>query len=185
MTIDTTPCAAAPSKMLPGVPDYTIRFPTDTDRRLFNAAVSLAHEHKIVPLVEALHVAYGVAADIAPALQELEYADEATLFIGKGVLSPYVAVIAAQQQHTGDGCPMVARHVWLRTSIENARAADADYIVDNGRPDGKGGSYKATVVAPARYSHGYDVAVDVKECPCRVTKQWLEAWDEFTKSLSC
>lgn len=170
--------------MLPGVAEHPLVFPTVTDRELFQAAVNLAHDRK-VPLVDALYIAYGIAADIAPGLGELDYADECTLYIGKGILSPFVAVLAAQKQHTGEGVPMVARHVWLRTSIEGARHSDANYIVDNGRSDGKGGSYKATLVAPASYAHSYDVAVDVKAYPCRVTKQWLDAWEEFTRGLSC
>lgn len=178
------PCAAAPSKMLPGIPEHVIVFPTNDDRKLFNAAVNLSHDHKL-PLVDALRITYGIAADIAPGLDELTYAEETTLFIGKGVWSPFVAVIAAQKQHTGDDVPMIARHVWLRTTIENARHSDANYIVGNGRSDGKGGSYKATVVEPAGYGTCYDVTVDVKTYPCRVTKQWLDAWDEFTRGLSC
>jgi hypothetical protein len=181
---DDIPCAAAPSKMLPGVPEHTIVFPTADDRELFQAAVNLADEHKL-PLVDALRIAYGIAADIAPALSELDWADECTLYIGKGVLSPFVAVMAAQKQYTGEGASMVAHHVWLRTTIEDARHSDANYVVGNGRPDGKGGSYKATVVQPAGMGPCYDVAVEVKAYPCRVTKQWLDAWDEFTRGLSC
>lgn len=183
-THEDLPCAASPSKMLPGPFDCTITFPTDADHRLFNAAVNLAHEHKL-PLVDALYIAYGIAAEIAPGLTELDYNDDCTLYIGKGIMSPFVAVLAAWKQHTGEDVPMVARHVWLRTSIEGARHSDANYIVDNGRSDGKGGSYKATLVAPADYAHSYDVTVDVKTYPCRVTKHWLDAWEEFTRGLSC
>lgn len=177
------PCAALPSKMLPGVPEHTIVFPTGDDRKLFSAAVNLSHTQHIT-LVEALDVVYSIAADIAPGLSELDWADEATLLIGKGVWSPFVAVIAAQQ-HCDDEVPRRAYHVWLRTTIEDARHADANYLIGNGRSDGKGGSYRATVVQPVDMAPCYTVAVDVKTYPCRVTKHWLDAWEEFTRRLSC
>jgi hypothetical protein len=183
--MDDIPCAATPSKMLPGSPEHLLVFPTGDDRKLFNAAVNLAHEHEL-PLVDALRIAYGIAAALADQLESLDYNQgETELYIGKGVMSPYVAVLAAQKQYTGENVPMVARHLWLRISVCDARYWDANYIVANGRSDGKGGSYRATVVSPAGEPNAYDVAVDVKTYPCRVTKQWLDAWDEFTRGLSC
>jgi len=176
------PCAADPGKMLPGIANKLVAFPTQCDRKLFAAAVNLAFDHKLM-LFDAIHISYGIAADIAPAMEGLSYNDDFTMFVGKGILSPFVAVLAAQKQHTGDGVPMVARHVWLRTSIGGAFDSDCAYTIDNGRPDGKGGSYRATIVVPVGYKHSYDVAVTVPSYPCRLTKQWLEAWDAFTASL--
>lgn len=171
--------------MLPGIPEHVILFSTSTDRKLFNAAATLAHERNL-PLVDALRIAYGIAADLAPGLEHLDYGHgDAELYIGKGVLSPFVAVLAAQNQHTGPDVPMVACHVWLRTTLGVSGYSDSNYCVGNGRPGGKGGSYKATVVSPVDFAHSYDVAVTVEPCACRVTKQWLDAWHEFTQSLSC
>lgn len=179
------PCAADPYKMLmlPGVSEHILEFPTRDDRKLFAASVNLAHDRPQIPMVDAIHIAYGIAADMAPALTELCYNDDCTMLAFKGVLSPFVAVLAAQKQYYVEGVQRVSRHVWLRTSVGGACYSDYDYTIDNGRPDGKGGSYRATLVVPVGYKHRYDVAVNVPSYPCRVTKPWLEAWDAFTASL--
>lgn len=187
-TMTNTAPVAMPSK--PGIPDHIIEFATPEDRLLFEQAVNLAHDlQKRYPsghpsLSDCMRIVFDVAALLAPCTDPMNYADDFTMWIMKGVASPLVAAMAVQRRETGSDCRFHVHHVWLRTSIANANYRDADYIIDNGTP-GRGGSYKATIVVPEGCTTGYDVDVKVEPVRGCVTKQWAESWREFTESLLC
>jgi hypothetical protein len=176
------PCAALPSKMLPGVAEFTIEFPTGTDRALFSVAVNIAHERGLAP-VDALSIAYEVASATSPVLYEIDCGDCA-LYYAKGVVSPLVAIEDARRHWTGEGYPMMARHVWLRFTV-GGWSGEYSSMVESGNPGGRGGSFKATLVGSPEDINTYRTLVDVKTSPGRVTKQWLEAWQAYVESVTC
>jgi hypothetical protein len=176
-TTTDLPCAACPSKM-GGTPTTTISFPTEQDRRLFNAAVSIAHDRKL-PLLDALVITYDVAAEVLPTIQELDCSDF-SLHVIKGAVSPYAAMIDVRRRYYSvDAVKLEARHVWLRTTVANW-SGEYSCVIANGNPDGTGGSYRATVVAMPEDANTYDVSAAPAPIVCRVTADWLAAWEQFT-----
>lgn len=161
--------------MLPGIADQLITFLTRDDKRLFESAVNIAHEHKL-DMLTAFRIAYGVAADLLPGGEEIS-GDDFSMIVYKGVVSPCVAIMDAMRTHFGPAT-LVAKHVWLRTTVGNW-SGEYSSVITSGNPNGKGGSYRATIVASAIDARAYDVSAAPEPIACRATQAWCIAWSAF------
>jgi hypothetical protein len=162
------------------VSDSVIEFPTNTDRVLFEVALN-SSARRGTTLLEELHEAYGVVERISEEPRPIEWNNgESMVYYFRGAVSPLVAAYVVQLRETGESCPVRVRHVWLRYS----RAHDELRIVD-GHPDGKGGSFRATVVECPNQLGGYSVAVDAAPVRGRATAEHAAVCRQFVEGLLC
>lgn len=154
-------------------------FPTDTDRKLFQAALDGPTK---VHMLDRLMMVYRGAVAATPGWQTIDCGDH-RLSYNRGVLSPLVAILAGRREsQENEPGLLAASHVWLRTSMNANVMSDHSYEVASGRP-GWGGSYKATVVGcPTELSYVSYVERPRQEC-YKLSPDMLAAWNAFSQQV--
>lgn len=167
--MNDVPLAANPSKM-GGPGTFLLAIDDDYERSLITRAINHPPD---TTLMHALDLVFGGAAMIAlcqggPEMIHFESGPD--LLRLKGIWPTTVAQAAGKWYGLEDFCgdpltPICVKHVWLRTMMDG-NYTDCDYVIGNGHPGGRGGSYKATIIGDAESMSVY--TEEVSKMPMRL-----------------
>jgi hypothetical protein len=150
--------------------DDRMKFFDETERQMFELGMAHGMEH-----LDLISLAMSITLP-GPSEILYDYGDELVLLF-KGLHSP--KLVRTALRHCEIGPNVEVRHVWLRTSVCGSQTSEFDYSIMDGRPDGKGGSYKATIAYNKGLDPHYKVDATPKPIELIVAKDVEETWKEF------
>lgn len=158
------------------------------ERRLIQRALN---RDPSMPLIKALDLVYGGAAMacyLGSKPDIIHFEEGPDVLRLKGVWPTTLAMVIGRyygvEDYWGDPLsPIAVKHVWLRTMM-NGHRTDYDYVVGNGHPGGRGGSYKATIVGDAESMSVYTEDVELTPLKVALDPETCRTVLEFRRLIS-
>jgi hypothetical protein len=184
--MNNIPLAANPSVLGTG-PRVPIKVADDFERRLLQRALNRDPSMSLTKALELVYAGAAVAMSgpAGPDIICFEGGPDALRL--KGILPETVAMVLGRwyglENYWGDPLvPMAVKHVWLRTMMHGN--TEYDYVIGNGTPGGRGGSYKATIVGDIESLSVYTEVVETTPMRVLMDEDTAREFLEFRRKVA-